>query len=380
MLSVDAGTAYDHNPRFLDPAGTPDVANRIEATLGHAGRVGRSQWQLVARGEAVRQRAMRELDRLVYDAGLDGLIPMTPRLTAKLSGVYRVSWTPDVALGGLGADAFGGVGGVGGGVGGIPPMTRGLPLLPVSQSRSIVGGSSVAYRLSPAVAASLSASASHVTFDASALAGGSAWAAAAVLVRQYGPAATVGGSYDVQRTVLDSSQTDVHTLSLNWAPAIGRARLGVRLGASLTAPHETQPMPARGAGDMTLRQTGEVTLRVPMGGSRSAQAAGTLRAARGVSQPFGLGTVLYTDQAAAGYERLRPDGTGVRLSVDQAWSRDSQGGQPPLALTALQAEVRRAVFGNTWLGVGAFARRRSQSGVVVDGGGLTLGVGRTLAW
>jgi len=340
LVAIEAEGAYESNVRFQSPNDPGDQIGRLNGSALRSWQGPRGQISFAGRGSAAMYRDSRDLNRFTYDLVADGARRVTPRLTMSGAALYETRLSSE-----------------------LNAAVSDLPILPLSLSRTIGGSTLAEYRLSPLMSTTGRVEYTRVTFDSPLLFDGDALDARATLARRYAREASVSLVGEAQQGSTQGQPLATQTAAAAWDAT--RGNLGARLQAGVTR-SSAGPTPHYGPSGAA-----ELRLRVHTTGQAMA------RYTRTVAQAFGLGTLLTTDQVAAGYDRASLRGTLVHLGVSRGWSSDPTriGGQ--LVTSDATVDLRKVFLSGVTVGGGAFVRRRVDV-QQVTGTGVRLVFGYTL--
>lgn len=335
-FSVDAGSQYDSNVRFGTQDEQGDLYRRISGAVSGGIMVPRGRLELDARGDVIRYDELRDLDRITYDFGMRA----TRAFTERFSGSFGARLATSVAgNGGEGID---------------------LPVLPLTVTHSQSATASASWRASPTVTNTNDISHTRISFDSPGYVGGSTTNGRVQMTRRLSAATSVGVAADGTRTLLGDQIFVTTGASGDLSRAVGSYRVRLRAGGALLATRnvDNELLPI---GDAEVRRDG-------------VQSTISLRYAHGVTQTFGVGRALATDQVNLSLERRWRSGATWRSSADQSWSNDPSQVLQDLDTSSGTSELRVPLVGGVWIGAGAFLRRRV-FGDAVDNRGVFLSVG-----
>ena len=342
-LGLSASGGYDSNVLFIQPDGAGDYVSRYLGEASAALRTARTSADLYAMGSGAAYRVQTDLDQFTYQVGGDAKITESPRLETRFGAMTQSSLSTLIG-----------------------PTGAPLPLLPLSLSHTTDVNALTTYKVSPTTTATANVDGVRVTFNTPGLVNASVATMHLALTHEYELNASYGGFYESQFIATPGLLQTLQTAEGTWSAPLGPLTARANAGATvLLAPGNAAAAvrPAGGFGLAYLTKTGNSMLRYD----------------HTLSEAYGIGRVLTTDEVGVSYDRgaisdSSTAGYQVILSAYQGWSTYATSPVSRLSAAIASAEVRRALLTGLWVGAGAYLRRRDE-GTTITSQGLTLTMG-----
>jgi hypothetical protein len=342
-FGLSASGGYDSNVLFIQPDGAGDYVSRFLGEASGAIRTSRSSFDVYAMGSGSAYRRQTDLNQFTYQIGGDAKFIESPRLETRFGAMTQSNLSTLIG-----------------------PTGAPLPLLPLSLSHTTDVNGLATYKVSATTTATASVDGVRITFNTPGLVNASVASMRFALMHQYEPATSYGGWYESQFIATPGLFQTLHTAEAAWSGPLGPLTTHVNAGATLLLSPGDAPAAIRPAGGFELAyltKTGNSILRYD----------------HTLSEAYGIGRVLTTDEVGVSYDRgamsdSSTAGYQVILSAYQGWSTYATSPVAHLSAAIASAEVRRALLTGLWVGVGAYLRRRDES-TVVTSQGLTLTMG-----
>ncbi|HEU4643355.1 MAG TPA: hypothetical protein VFS44_12945 [Gemmatimonadaceae bacterium] len=338
-LGVESG--WESNVRFPEAGDSGDVVTRASGGIAHVIQTPRSRLSLGVAGSAAMFRKLDDMNQRTYSLLGSASRQLTPRFTVGVNGAVNTNYSR-----------------------GVTYIADAPVLLPLTLWRQQMGAGDVSYTFSPTLTGTANGSWNRVTFDSPLLVGGSTVRAQAGLTRRYASDASIGFTTQFERNItggqtLDSSATggamldstatagetlDSYSLLGEWMRRYGRLELHLRAGAVVNgsaAEGAARVLPAAGA---------ELT-------QRRARGSTSLRYEHSVTQAYGLGRLVSTDQVALATDVTTVRGFTFRVDGGESWSSDPSRSGFQYTLTSLNAGIQQVVLSDVALGLAVFLRR-----------------------
>jgi hypothetical protein len=297
-------------------------------------------------GEGVNYQSGRDLNRATYEVGIDGRRELTTRVSGRAGALYRTILSSELgAIGRMGSDAAPDASDA-------PGAAPDAAQLPLSLARSAEASAGLGYRLSPFTTGTTSVGYTRVTFASPLLYPGTAITASSLLSRRYSSNDALILSADLQAGSAQGSPLSTQTMAVGWQPAT--RWISARFLAGATRSSDSAAV------HVTPSASADARLDIGPGGL-------SVRYARGVSQAFGLGQLLVTDQAGAELEYLTTANV-VRVAAIRLWSSDPIATSTGLTTTSATVDVRHMLRSGLTLGSQLFYRERKSSTQVFGSG------------
>jgi hypothetical protein len=330
-IAIAGGWGWESNIAMRNAPYLPDAATVATADASFAKQGRLSRIGIDAIGGLVRYQTLGSFDRYSYEVQAVADRRFSNRWTGFLRGSARMSIASEATL------------------------DNESVLLPLAVSRMQTGAAGTAYRTSPMTTASLEGRYTHASFDSPGLIPASSTGARLGLVHRYNPRSDYGLTYLFDEYTETEPRTYVQTMTADWTPRTTRLEARFSAGASNIG---------RSLGTLSqITGIGSAYIQTPL-----ARGATYLRFARFVGQSFGLGSVLFTNQAGVGYYRSLFRGNDTRLSADRAWSRDPQLPAQRMVTTNVSARLSKQFSTGLTLGSEVFLQHRDQAARISDHG------------
>ena len=340
-VTLGADQGWESNVRFVPSDAQSDFDVRVGAHVARTWELTRTRLTISGTGGVTRFRYLPDRNSSNYGAGIDVSRQWTPRLTGQLGYAYQSAFTSILT----------------------ETLDRGLQL-PVVLARTHAASGNVAYRASQRTTVAVDAQYTDVAFDSTILVGGRSLSSRLQTTHQLSRSSAVTLGYQLQWSESNDRDAAGHTVFGAWDLQLSRL-LTARLSAGVT---RTQSLLVGGS-SAHVRAVGSAEL-----GARRATTVFTARLERSVSQGFGLGRVLQTDQFTAQYGRALTRTLAVALRGEVAQSHDPA--DPTFSFRSGDGalDLRWEIMPDIVIGGGVFARGRDDL-VRVTSTGVHFGLG-----
>jgi len=345
QASVSADVGWERNVQMKETDIVGDFVQHARVDISASIKRPRGEFSVLASGEGAAYQTTPSLNRTTYDVGARARRTMSRRLDGGVFASYRT----------LASTEFGAPAQTIGASPGAPVNQSFITLLPLSLARSVTASADVNTKLSSAMSGTARVDFVSVDFSSASLHPGRTTTATGTLNRRRSAHSSLLATARLQSGITQGVETTTESMAVGFDATKRLGGISVLVGAT------------RIADSLPARVTPSASVNARIGRAHSLFES---RYVREVSQAFGLGQTLVTDEAGAVYH-YRTRANEVFVSASRSWSSDRSTVSPGLTTTYAMLRLQHSLRSD--LSVGTIGFYRSSDGIRrVSGSGIQL--------